>query len=104
MRVALVGLALLGCVCEASAADLGDILRGSSPYEPGVPTYHRWEGFYAGGQVGYGNAQADFGSGASSLVAFILRNSEEESVMRPSTWTTLKNQNRNGQSYGAFAG
>jgi opacity protein-like surface antigen len=104
MRVALVGLALLGCACEASAADLGDILRGSTPYEPGVPTYFRWEGFYAGGQVGYGNAQADFGNGVSSLVGFILRNSEEENVMQPSTWTTLQNQNRNGSSYGAFAG
>src|SRR5436309_1519884 len=51
MRIALVGLALLGLVSEASAAELGDVIRGSTPYVPGVPTYHNWEGFYAGGRV-----------------------------------------------------
>jgi outer membrane immunogenic protein len=104
MRIALVGLALLGIVSEASAADLGDVIRGSTPYEPGVPSYHRWEGFYAGGQIGYANVMADFGNGVSSLVGFIERNSEEEAVMHVSTWTTLKNQTKSGQSYGFFAG
>ncbi len=104
MRIALVGLALLGIVSEASAADLGDVIRGSAPYVPGVPTYHNWEGFYVGGQICYDNVVADFGNGVSSLVGFIERNSEEEAVMHPSTWTTLKNQTKSGQSYGIFAG
>jgi outer membrane immunogenic protein len=104
MRVALVGLALLGIVSEASAADLGDVIRGSTPYEPGVPSYFRWEGVYAGGQIGYGSARPDLGNGVSSLVSFLDRNTIDEAEMRISSWTTLQNQNRSGQSYGVFAG
>jgi opacity protein-like surface antigen len=37
-------------------------------------------------------------------VGFLMRDTQEEQVMQVSTWTTLKNQNRSAQSYGAFVG
>jgi hypothetical protein len=51
----------------AIVADLDlDILRGSQPVGPA--TFTRWSGFYAGGQIGFGDANADF-SGATLAAA-----------------------------------
>ena len=40
-------------------------------YLPGVPIFHRWEGFYAGGHFGYSTAGADFGNSTPALSNFL---------------------------------
>src|SRR5262249_10865188 len=53
-------LALLCLVDVAVAADLDDmVFRGSETWRPDVPTYVRWDGFYAGGQIGYTSANTN---------------------------------------------
>ena len=51
MRRFLLAAMLFGTVAGAHAADMPDYLRGSFPGEP-APT-RNWDGWYAGGQVGY---------------------------------------------------
>jgi outer membrane immunogenic protein len=55
MRRLLIAAALLGAVQTAQAADMPDFpaLRGSFP-EGLSSTRAIWDGFYVGGQVGYG--------------------------------------------------
>ncbi len=106
MRAAIIGLAALGLVTNAFAADLDDdsFIRGSDDYVPAPTTHYNWQGFYAGGQIGVGTSRVAFGNGVSSLVAFILRDTAEEATFHPSTWTTLSDQSTSGQSYGVFGG
>ena len=77
MRRLVVALALVGLVSEASAADYEipglPTLRGSSPFVPAPPTFTCWSGFYAGGQVGYGDAHVEFSRSTQSLLRFVLR-------------------------------
>jgi outer membrane immunogenic protein len=88
---------------KATAADWsgGPYLRGS--LQP-LLGYARWEGFFAGGDVGYSNLNADFGSSTQDQVAYILRNTVIESEFAPSTWTTLPTSVTNSVSYGGFIG
>ena len=68
MRRVICALAVLAFATPAIAADLDlDILRGSQPVGPA--TFTRWSGFYLGGQIGYGDANADFSSATQPLVA-----------------------------------
>lgn len=83
----------------AHAADMPEFLRGSY-----TPAYSRWDGVNFGVQFGLTSMNADFGSSASSLVAFALRNTEVENQFFPSNWTTLPPTTTNGRQYGAFLG
>ena len=47
---------------------------------------------------------SDFGSAASSLVAYALRNTTLESEFAPENWTTLPHNTTNSQQYGFFIG
>jgi hypothetical protein len=42
---------------------------GSQPLVPGFPTYPRWEGLYAGGQLSFSSANSDFSAATQPLVA-----------------------------------
>ncbi len=47
----------------------------------------------------------DFGNSTSSLVAYILRNTDgRKTSSPPSDWTTLPSNTTNGRQYGAFLG
>ena len=82
-----------------SPAGAADILRGSYVAQP---QYYQWDGFYAGGQVGYTNIDAKFGNATQPLTDYILRNSTIQDNV--SGWTTLPNGSTNGSSYGGFIG
>ena len=45
-----------------------DILRGSETIGPA--TFTRWSGFYAGGQIGLSNGNADFSDAARPWLAY----------------------------------
>lgn len=88
----------------AQAADLGDdFLRGTlAPFSS--PSYQDWSGVNFGVYVGRSNQSADFGTGSSDLVAYILRNLTVEQEGRVSEWTTAGKATTSTNSYGAFLG
>ncbi len=101
MRWVFCTLTVLGLTSAAAAADL-DVLRGSETVGPA--TFTRWSGFYAGGQLGLSNANANFSGATQSLVAHALRETTLENEDQPSQWPVLGTINENAVGYGGFVG
>ena len=80
MRRFLLAVVMCGAVTTAQAADMPDlpILRGS--YTDGLNTSRvNWQGFYFGGQGGYGSSDENFsGSNANMLAALLDHNVIQE--------------------------
>lgn len=98
----MVGAAASG---PAYAADLGDddFLRGTlAPFSSS--SYQDWGGVNFGVTMSRSSQSADFGSGTSDLIAYILRNTVVESEGQVSQWTTAGRSTTSGNSYGAFLG
>ncbi len=103
MRRVICALTVLALASPAFAADLDlDILRGSQPVGPA--TFTRWSGFYVGGQLSYGDANADFSGATQPLVAFSLRETALESSDFVSTWPVLGRGSNDAVGYGGFVG
>lgn len=104
MRVVVFCLAIIGFAGAAVAADLDDsVMRGSEVYQPEAPTYPRWNGFYAGGQVGYATSHMDFTRASATLVTHALR----DSVLLNfgiQDFPVLGQEDTQGKSYGVFFG
>lgn len=105
MRRFLLAVVLCGAVTTAQAADMPDlpILRGS--YTDGLNTSRvNWQGFYFGGQGGYGSSDENFsGSNANMLAALLDHNVIQE--MQVSQWNLgLGKQSSRSSAYGAFTG
>jgi outer membrane immunogenic protein len=100
MRRLLMAVVTLGAVGSAHAADMPDYLRGSIPAEQ-TPT-RNWDGWYAGGQVGYSSASMDFSQSVVGLTNFIYRNSV---LQQPTSQLSLLNKaNPQDTGFGAFIG
>ena len=100
---------LAGLSSQAVAADYGwlntPVLRGSiapPTYIPGTPIYHRWSGFYFGGQIGGMSGVADFSNATKSQIKYILANTELEDPV--SNWRTLPSAASQSMKYGGFVG
>src|SRR6476619_1876965 len=90
-RWLLCGVAFIGMGLQASAADMPDFLRGSSP-AIAMPAGPRWDGFYVGGHVGWSVPGIDFtnntpyvepllaGTGASSVTSTPLGNQDSTAM------------------------
>jgi opacity protein-like surface antigen len=105
MRRLVVALGLITLASSALAADYElPTLRGSSPYVPAPPTYTRWTGFYAGGQVGYSAAHTDFSQVPASLTAFDPTIPFTAPFGLVSAWAELGANTSSAASYGAFIG
>ena len=102
LRSLLCGLVFAGIAQGASAADLGDFLRG--PTVITQPGGTRWDGFYFGGQVGGNFAGADFSSGTRDLISFILRESTFANIVNVPDWRVLGKADTSGSSFGGFVG
>jgi outer membrane immunogenic protein len=105
MRRFLLAMVMCGAVSCAHAADLSElpILRGS--YTDGLTRSRvNWEGFYFGGQAGYGSSDENFsGSNANMLAALLDHNVIQE--MQVSQWNLgLGKQSSRSSGYGAFFG
>jgi opacity protein-like surface antigen len=101
MRRLLLAAMMIGAASGVRAADLADLLplRGSE----GLSTATRnWDGWYAGGQVGYTSASTDFSQSVVSLTNFIFRDSVLQ--VPTSTWSLLNKTNPQGTGLGAFVG
>ncbi|MCP3463985.1 outer membrane protein [Bradyrhizobium sp. CCGUVB23] len=105
MRRLLWAAAMCGVVSAAQAADMPDlpILRGS--LSDGLSrTSVNWQGFYIGGQGGYGSSDENFsGSNSTMLAALLDHNVIQE--MDVANWNLGlgKNSSRSG-GYGVFFG
>jgi outer membrane immunogenic protein len=104
VRWLLCGLVAFGAVREASAADLGDVLRGSSTWVESGPSGNRWDGVYFGAQAGANWHGTDFAQATGSLVSFLLRNTTIENENRVSQWTTLGTADTSAKHFGGFIG
>ena len=102
MRRFLLAAVMIGAVTGAQAADMPDlpILRGS--YVDGLTTSRvNWQGFYVGGQGGYGSSDEKFaGSNASMLATLLDHNVIQQ--MQVSQWNLgLAGQSARSSAYGA---
>jgi len=105
MRRLLAALGLIAAISDAFAGELAlPTLRGSNNLVPETPAYLRWSGFYAGGQVGMGIANADFANATQGLIEFALRDLALENEAHPSAWQVLGKTDTRGSSVGAFVG
>ena len=100
MRRFFLAAAMFATATGAHAADMPDFLRGSLPASS-TPT-RNWDGWYAGGQVGYSTANVDYGSTVVAMTNKIFRNTTLESA---TTGLTLLGRT-NGQTtgFGGFVG
>jgi opacity protein-like surface antigen len=102
MRRFLVAAVMCGAAAAANAADL-PILRGG--FTDGLSTSSvNWEGFYVGGQAGYGSSDENFsGSNANMISALLDHNVVQQ--MQVSSWNLgLGKVSARAPGYGAFAG
>lgn len=101
MRRLLLAAVMLGAAANAQAADMPDFLRGSLAPGPAAPT-RNWDGWYAGGQVGYSAVASDFSKSVAGLSNFIFR----DSVLQQPTsqFQVLAKTTTQGTGFGAFVG
>jgi outer membrane immunogenic protein len=102
MRGLLLAVAMFGAVSGAQAADMPDFLRGSLPAGPAPRVI--WQGFYVGGQAGYGSSDENFSGATSNMIAPLVANNviQETGV---STWNIgLGKQSSRTTGFGGFTG
>jgi opacity protein-like surface antigen len=105
MRSLLVALSLFGFVAHAGAQDFDmPTLRGSSPFIPAKPQYTRWQGIYAGGQVGHVSAHMDFRSSFDSANIFDLYSPLGSELGSVRNWAGFDKGDKRSTSYGGFIG
>jgi outer membrane immunogenic protein len=68
------------------------------------PKYADWRGLYAGGQVSYSDAHADFSESTQAPISYALRFTDLEQSFTPSNWTVLGSANHGGFGGGGFVG
>ena len=105
MRRFVLAAAMAGMTFGAQAADLPDlpVLRGSLPPSGSMTTTApNWNGWYAGGQVSYSAAAADFSKSIVGLTNFIFR----DSVLQQPTseFGLLPKTTTQGTGFGGFVG
>jgi len=96
--------AMVAAAQGAQAADMPEFgaLRGALVDTPrGVVN---WQGFYVGGQAGYGTSDMDFTNSTQELASKLLVNTVIESSMGTSSWPVLGKSSSHGQGYGGFVG
>lgn len=106
MRRFLLAAAMFGAVSGARAADMPDlpILRGA--FTDGLSTAKvNWQGYYIGGQAGYGSSDENFKGSTRTMVAALLANTTIENEMQVSQWNLgLGKSSARTTGFGGFAG
>jgi outer membrane immunogenic protein len=100
MRRFVLAAMMFGAAAGAQAADMPDFLRGSFPASSS-PT-RNWEGWYAGGQVGYSSSSMDFSQSLTGLTNYIFRDTVLETPT--SQLSTLSKASPVASGFGAFVG
>ena len=105
MRRLLAALGLIGLISPVVAADYDlPMLRGAETFVPAFPAYARWDGFYFGGQLSYGNLGADFSGASMPLFAVPLRNLVFENEVHPENIPLLGAAETGTGGVGGFVG
>jgi opacity protein-like surface antigen len=91
---------MFGAATGAQAADMPDFLRGSLPASS-APT-RNWDGWYAGGQVGYAWTNTDYGNSVVSMTNDLFRSTTLQDPV--SQLTLLGRVNGRSPGFGAFVG
>src|ERR1700752_5228223 len=103
MRRFLLAAVMMGTASTAHAADL-PILRGGIT-DPLSSTTMNWQGFYVGGQAGYGSSDANTTGSLSTLASKALANTLIEAAMGISQWDLqLSKDSTRTTGYGGFIG
>jgi opacity protein-like surface antigen len=96
---------MLGAVTVAEAADMPDlpVLRGS--FTDGLTTSRvNWEGYYLGGQGGYGSSDENFTGSSTNLLSTLLANNVVQE-MGVAQWNLgFSKQSSRTSAFGAFTG
>jgi outer membrane immunogenic protein len=100
MRRFVLAAMMFGAVSGAQAADMPDFLRGSLPAS-NVRT-RNWDGWYAGGQVGYSWTNTDYGKTVVSMTNDLFRSTTLQDPV--SQLTLLGRVNGRSPGFGAFVG
>ncbi|QLH73255.1 outer membrane protein [Rhodopseudomonas palustris] len=103
MRRVVVAAAVGVMAQTAYAADMPDYgpLRGALVETPRVIN---WEGFYVGGQGGYGTSDMDFTDATSSLAHQQMVLTTIENEYNISRWPVLGKKSSHGSGFGGFVG
>jgi outer membrane immunogenic protein len=105
MRRLLLAAVMFGAVSGAQAADLPDfpILRGGYTDGLSAPRVN-WQGFYIGGQAGYGSSDENFNGSTTNMVAALISDNVIQQ-MGVGQWNLQLGKNSSRSSgYGAFTG
>lgn len=105
MRRLWLAAAMLGTVSAAHAADMPDlpILRGG--FTDGLSKSNvNWEGFYIGGQGGYGTSDMNFKGSTKTVAAHLMSGLEMEQQQGISSWPIMGKVSVHGSGFGGFAG
>jgi hypothetical protein len=101
--VGLISALFVLALAPPALADDFDVLRGSQ-VPVGPATFTRWAGFYAGGQLSYGDAENNFARATAPLVGFSLRNTQVQQQAAPSAWQVLGRDASNAFGGGLLGG
>ena len=102
MRRLLLAAVMFGAASGAQAADMPDFLRGSLPAGPSPIV--NWQGFYIGGQGGYGSSDENFNGSNTNMVAALIQNNVIQQ-MGVAQWNLqLGKDSARAPGYGAFTG
>ena len=88
----------------AMAADVFGPLRGTQFGGPAMKPVVAWEGGYFGGTAGATTGNASFSGSLSDSIAFMLRNTRANQVMRIDQWLSPRTGAINSSNFGVFAG
>lgn len=104
MRRFLLAAVMFGAVSGAQAADMPDFLRGSLQPDPVAPRAF-WQGYYIGGQAGYGSSDENFTGSNRPMVAALLADTIIEAQMGVSQFNLgLGKASARTSAFGGFAG
>jgi outer membrane immunogenic protein len=101
MRRVLLAAVMFGTVSSAQAADMPDFLRGSLD---GSATTVNWQGFYVGGQAGYGTSNENFNGSTTSMLNALISNLTVSETGIGQSNLQLGKVSSHMWGYGAFGG
>ncbi|MCP9629645.1 outer membrane beta-barrel protein [Rhodopseudomonas palustris] len=104
MRGILVAAVMVAAAHGAHAADMPEFgaLRGAVVDTP--PGVVNWQGFYVGGQGGYGTSDMDFTNSTSNIASRMMALTTIENEYQVSQWPVLGKRSAQGSGYGGFVG
>jgi outer membrane immunogenic protein len=103
MRRLLLAVVMFGAASAARAADMPDFLHGSLLPSAPAPRVI-WQGFYVGGQAGYGSSDENFNGATTNQIATMLFDTTIENEYHISQWPLLGKESQRNPSFGGFGG